>query len=230
MLEKMTRLALSAALDETGHTLGLDDLDAITELNGYAVQVVRGESDEHALIETPIAIGGVIFEPLTLSKIIWMHDIGSAWFDDEDQSMVVPYALYVDADALWQYTSAKELLRDVKLWVRKTKLTPEHIARLIEWAFPQKDGGDNKDGDSYGPIIALLCREYGSTPDYWLNASFGLVRAMLDDYTQRMNAEREAASRGGKAVAPVATPKMIALRNFTKKKNAIIESWANDGK
>jgi hypothetical protein len=95
-------------------------------------------------------------------------------------------------------------------------------------------GGNNGEGGgdsvSYGALVAVLLREYGGTPDQWLyETPVEKISALVDQYVHRINAENDASlssSNGnGKAVAPVPTAKLHALRAYRIKTNELKEKW-----
>lgn len=112
--------------------------------------------------------------------------------------------------------------------------TEEMINALSETCKNQKCGEGfiiefqaKQDDANYGGLIAMLLREYGSTPDYWLyEVPVETIGALVDQYILKVNAESEAHSKSapsGKAPAP--TARLKALRDFRIKLNEIKEKW-----
>lgn len=246
-LEKLAEL-----LKQTGHSLTLDDLDAVARVNELA-QAVSGceDPDEQSLINHPVPCGNVTLRKPSAGKLFWFGEVASDWFrhNPELADLCFAYLLSLpndeqQLDGLLDRESATAI---VSRWAKKLTATEAEFARAIARVYPESDGsedGDDHEPISQGPLFALLAKEYGRDPAWWLwDAPINMVRAMLDDYTARIDAEHDAqrrASGGGggwrkggsaKPSAPPATPRMKNQKRLREYCNALRKRWSeNDGR
>jgi hypothetical protein len=237
-LHKKTQIEIQRLIDATGHALTLDDIPAILELNEVANRIT-GESGEYADIHAwPVKCGGTLLKPLTVGKLAWYNKRGLQWFADDAQTITTLLAFILaaenDESSLWQYADAESAKAAIDEWEKTIDATPAQIVSAIEsLTAPLRStepDGENTHGD--GPLISLLCREYGNTPDYWLyRASINVIRALIEDHNRRINQEIQSHNRRakGKTIQPIKTPGMAATLQFKKLLSALGEKWGANG-
>ena len=132
--------------------------------------------------------------------------------------------------------SLRQIIREARSIARRLHCTAEDVASIIEkcTGTAKKSAGSDEDstGSAYGGLIACLVKEYGSTPDYWLyEATADMVAELMEQFTKRVEGEakaaRSACASKGKAVAPSATPRIRALKEFREKRNEIEQLWSS---
>lgn len=204
--------------------LTVQDIAPIVQLDEAADIVVNGPVDKSdSIYSFPLLYGGEAFVAPTIGKQMY-------W--EEQVSKNVPEDLLTCA-FLWLLTFAdvpeergKDILKAVKRWARKCKLTADQVENVIN-AY-NKDGNDGGEAN-YGEIIALLVREYGQDCDHWLNAPESEITMLIADWTRTQEA-KAAAYRKSKAgsknpLPPVPSPKIKALKKYRELKDQLRESW-----
>ena len=236
-LNVMTIQAVNKILQSTGHALVVDDIEHINRLDAQAWRIARPDDQaELDIAGLPVVCGNAMMRSPSLGKLRWFED-ARAWFASDP--IMVDIALgYICAtdnteNALSEICTREAAEAALTKWWRRLSATPDQYYRALFAVVPQTDS-DAAGRAEYGPTIALLCREYGGTPSYWLwDASVSLCRTMLDDYTHRQEAEYKAATRskraGGRGTAamppPPPTPRLRHLKRFRLMKNALVKRW-----
>jgi len=233
-LHKKTMLEVQSLLDETGHRLSLSDIADVVELDELAHRVTGPGGDYDDVFSWPVHCAGLLLKPLSLAKIAWYNRCAVKWFDDDSvtTSTILAFLASCENDeAILDKLTTPEQARDtIEAWERTVTATPMQIAAAVEKLLGGRDGGEEKDGpSSFGPLVSLLCREYGESPEHWMyRASLPVIEALMGDYTTRINEQikRHGKSAGkGSGVAPVQTPSMQATLKFRKKLLALRERW-----
>tara|TARA_R110000822_G_scaffold298036_1_gene420718 strand:- start:162 stop:626 length:465 start_codon:yes stop_codon:yes gene_type:complete len=149
--------------------------------------------------------------------------------------MAYLFILATDNSEEWMrsVTNKDDADHELKLFAGRLTCTDVEVELAVARVWPERESGDGSD-DGCGALIAMLVREYGNTPNYWLcEADLGIVEAMIHDYTVRMDAEVNAskkASRAGGGVAsgpPTVTAKMKAMHKLRQYSNALQKRWAD---
>ena len=240
-LTKLTRDAVARLQGETGHALCLDDYDDIAALDSVAQKIVDpDDSDELALLGFPVRVGPAWLYPMTLGNSLWLEQRAEAWFRGlplyDDLALAFALAHGRTPFALWQLTDRRSAMRAIKRWRRGLGCTYQELIRAVKRVLPPSDdeavGPDDKaNRTQYGPILALVCREYGNTPEHWMwDEPVTRVQALVEQYRARMDAEAEgeyrAAQRAG--VKGLRVPKTLKLRRnvkFDKMVKLLREKW-----
>ena len=119
-----------------------------------------------------------------------------------------------------------ECKSQIEIWWKDCEWTLEELEGVLLYRLGK---GSNDGGKSdYGAVIALLCKEYGSTPDYWMHeASLGMVETLLNDFQRRQDAEIAQMKKDskGKATGLGITAKGMAYHKYQMKENFIEALW-----
>ena len=203
---ELARQTIQPIVEATGHTITLDDFDDISALNQVACKVMS-PNDPRAfrllMRVVPVAGTDITLHPATISRVLWIHQYaGELFADDVHQYGAMVLALSVD-DPRDLYTMddaevrerVEELTQDLDVHATELVSTMTQVLRVSNG----EAGGDADPDFVYGPIVAALVREYGSTHDYWMHeANMEVVESTLDDMQRRNEAESEqAASAAG---------------------------------
>jgi len=238
-LQLKTQKEVQGLLTETGHVLTLDDIPDILELDEYARRVTSKGGDYSDVYSWPILCGSLILRPLTLGKMAWFNQCAMKWFEDEQSTITAVLAFLLSVENseqfIWTLGDRNQAKAAIEEWQKMVDATESEMASAIEKlvSFNDQDGsaqGDGVDSDD-GPLIGLLCREYGQSPKYWLyEESVNVIRALIDDHVAQINREIHASNRmsKGRGVAPIKTPSMDATLKFRKKIVEIRERWESD--
>lgn len=200
------------------------DWEELHDLNELARKVTSpaSQAEAVALINAPVTRGNMILQRPTVGVFIWAEERLKAWFSNRPVRFRLAEA-YALAHAktpgrCWKFRDADDCWRAVKMWARRLNVTFDEISEAVEEACGigreemaeqaqklQTDDKSAKDKASeFGPVVSLLCREYGESPDYWIwHASMEMVTSFLDEYNARIRAEERANAAGqGRVIAP----------------------------
>lgn len=239
-LHKKTMLEVQALLDETGHALDLSDFSDIVELDELANRVTGAAGDYAELYSWPVKCGNLVLRPFSLGKLAWYNDRAVKWFEDDAQTSatVMAFLLSVENDEqfLWNLDSPERARETIEAWERDVCATPIEIAAAVDKVMSVNQashGGDDGDKQNdHGPLVALLCREYGNTPGHWMyECGINIIHAMVNDHVHRMNAEISARNRANSKsrAPPIKTPSMDATLKFQQKMAALKTRWTSGG-
>jgi len=117
--------------------------------------------------------------------------------------------------------TCKSALKD---WLRRCGCTYAELIEAIEQVLnspqdaPQNpESGRPSPASEYGPVIALLCAEYGQTPEYWAwQTSLNKIRGLCNEYTAKMRAQ-DAAAKGKSGHKP-SSPAYIRACGMMRRK------------
>ncbi|MDH3279540.1 MAG: hypothetical protein OEQ18_00215 [Gammaproteobacteria bacterium] len=222
---------LQHAIREMDVGLSCDDFDALAELDALAKECAAPQPSDltSAVLDYPVEIGGVKFRALTIAARIWARDIGipATKGDPMISSLVIPFAM-ANRDALPELCEPRKVTRAIKRWGRRKcrRLNEAQLVYVLRW-FGMLDNGEGEERvatpDEYGALLAILIREYGSEPKYWLyDAPLEIVKACLNDIMIKTHCEYEAArksaAKAGKAIAPDPnSPQVISYTKFIRR-------------
>ena len=244
-LNALARDRLAYLLTKTGHSLTPDDFDHVTRLNVLSARVVDGSEDAvQSLVAAPVPCGNITLRKPSIGKLFWFQDYAVEWFKDEPDmyDLVFAYLLSMPnenatTDALVDRSTTHKI---VSKWARKLTATEDEFVKAMATVYPAGDGDESDDPAREAPICALLAREYGESPSFWLwEAPLDMSQAMIADYTQRMEAEHAAQRRsasGGKGfhkggsakpTPPSATPTIRHQKKLREYVNSLEKRWAN---
>ncbi len=200
-LTRLTREAVARLVAETGHVLEIDDFAEIAALDALARLILNPEDqDELDLLAFPVRVGRTWLYPITLGGSLWLEERAQGWFADlplfADLSVAFLLAHGRTPEVLEEITDRPAAMKAIKKWRRGLGCTYKELMAGVTQALPDVDD-DAPDGDNerakYGPIIALLCREYGGTPEHWMwTESTQRVTALINEHRRRIEDEAEA--------------------------------------
>jgi len=235
-LNRLARDTVEKLLAETGHALSVSDFGHIHTLHVLAERVSHPyKAADIDLVEMPRAVGGVLLHPLSLGAWQWLEAfaipaLGNHWLAD----VAIAYAMAHShtPDVLRDGCTPKELRKALRKWLRGLSCTIAALSRVVDavaGASEQLEEGARARAE-YGPIIALLCREYGGTPQGWAwGVSAETVRGFLDEHRAKVEAENAVAAKAsagaGASVSTTPQSKIDAMRSFRRYAKALRESW-----
>lgn len=227
----MAKQEIQKLLSQTEHTLTVDDFSLLKELDDAAERVTNPAGENSDFPSLPVRLGSSLICPPTIAIAQWYNDRAIEWWGESGFcDLAFGYALQVQIKGQWLWEQDKKFLeREIKKFARGLECTPDQYEEIIKSVLPDKDSNEpSEDGEGYGPLVALLCKEYSSTPDYWVHeASIDLIQTLMDSYMAGIEAEytqMKKASKGA-SLPPFKTPKMVAIEAFRKKRNFIEEAW-----
>jgi hypothetical protein len=224
-MELMTQQDVQKLLTETSHVLTIQDIALVVELDKAASVVVSGPVDKSdSIYAFPLLCGGEAFRAPSVGKqIFWEEQIANELPEK-----------WLTCAFLWLLTQPEvpeqrggEIVKAVKKWGRKCKLSTDDIEKVIAtYATDDKGSGEKA---NYGEIISLLVREYGQDCAHWLNAPEAEINMLLGDWTRRQEA-KAASYRASKAgsknpLPPMPSPKIKALKTYRELKDKLRASW-----
>jgi len=180
--------------------------DDLSELNDLAYGITQ-PSSEADWLDAPVYLHGIRLRPLSLGAYMWVEKKAFKWFDAERQSfwcnLALAYAMSYSRSPihLKRIRDAASCKSALNAWLQACGCTYKELVEAIERILhTQQTGRDSEEkpskGNEYGPVIALLCNEYGRDPDYWIwSVSMDTVSGMIEEYTVKMRAQ-EAAAKG----------------------------------
>lgn len=238
-LHKKTQIEVQKLLDETGYALQLDDLSDIIELNDLAKRVTGPDGAYDDIYNWPIKCANLLLRPLSLGKLSWYNNRALAWFDDDTETLSTVLAFLMSIEnteqAIWDLSSPEQAKEAIETWEQTVEASPVQLAYAVDKVIGKRTSSTQKGdlADNYGPMISLLCREYGETPRYWMyEADLAVINAMMADYTNRLNQQMKQNQKISKgktanrqAQKPIVTPSMEATLQFRKKLLELKEKW-----
>jgi len=227
-----TKQTLNNLLAKTGHALVVDDISDIIELDALAGQV----ADPQDGIDSPLLNHAVYFRsvpvyPLTLAHLTFLDESSAVLgIGDDERVLCMLWVATIQeiTDSLYDQEASRKAYRK---WARRSPWTPSDIEAILELRYGklsrQADGNSNAK-DNTGALIAMLAREYGDSPGFWMyRAALGVVESCIADWTARQESQAAAyrkANKGGGG-APVPSPKFVSARKFRECAERIEEKW-----
>lgn len=232
----LTEQTVKKLLTETGHVLSLNDVPAIAALDRVAARIEQpDEPEERDILSLPVRAGNVLLYKLSLGAAAWIEERAAKWFEDKpvfgDLAVAFASAHSKEPEVLQAIIERSEAVNSITKWKRTIGCDYESLMNGVQKILPEVDDTTNTGGKAaYGPIIAMLQREYGATPDYWLwDADPDTIESMLDDMEIRAEVEdkalREMAAKAKQSVPPRVTPRLIRITKFRDMTNALREKW-----
>lgn len=225
---------LEKLLSETGHALCLNDIDDVVELNRLADLVTDPATQDNKIAASyPIPCGGTLFYRPTIRILQWMTDNVFEWFAN-DQSMLglsIAYCLSVGncSNILFVYENKRQMAKAVKKWASTLDCTAGEIISVLSELLPIDNTDDSSKGTpQWGPVISMLCREYGCSPDYWLNeCSVDKIDMLCKDHAKLMNEKimQFNSQNAGAKLAPLPSPKYMAVAEYGRHKKSMRDKW-----
>jgi len=218
-------------LEKTGHKLTLSDFDSIAHIDSLAEEVVNGAPTNVDLLSLPFFIDGVAFYPSTMAKELYWRE--QLYPNLADKHKTAAFLWLMSKPDIPKEPLTKKIMRKIRRYESSCRLTEYQIKRIID---TYSNGSERKEVDAeaieYGPVVALLVREYGESVTYWLNCPVDLIKTLIADWTARQEAQaaamrRSSASKGA-PIPPAPSPKIKSLQRFRKAITALREAWEND--
>lgn len=238
-MQLMTKQAVKQLQTDLNRVLVVEDYDLIEKLDKAACEVTKVSKRESRLLRQPFDLCGVKFYPLTVAKSIWFAEKCDEWeLTDTEQEAFLIWLLTVDNTdtALDSYTERKAAGKAVRRVSRRLHCTQREMTEVYYKCLGRSANKDTEGGCDdvdYGGMIAVLIREYGNTPEYWLYETpvemIGvLFRAHEEKIMRENEAQESTAAKSGKAVAPRPSARLKALAEFRRVSNEIREAWSKD--
>jgi len=235
-VQVVARKALAANPQEDVAQWFFDAWDAIARLNGVA-RDMDNPSVDLDMIDAPLTVGGTRF--WRLSPVAQEKAFGELleWFEAGE---VLPLAavLYCmahsrDRLALARLSSPTKARRLVRSWFMQQKASVEALNAVAEALLPRRreDAEEEQPAepteDYLGRMVAVLCREYGQTPDFWLyECSVDRVAALLAEYGRRAEEElRTRVALAGFKTVSMDGPEARASMRFLKESRAFLAKY-----
>lgn len=246
-LKKLTMMAIKDLQAKTSHTLTIDDLDIIMELDAIASSLSGTTQDERRILQQPYSLCGVSFYPLTIAKSQWFGEIVEEWGVRESQHEALLFwvmSLPNRSEALDEYADPNKAKKAIKALNKKLHCTPEQMAEVYRKCIGASANRQNEnasadpqeqesDTDLYGGLIAALIKEYGGTYERWLYETPVDVVGMMFSHAcaraeERDEQRRKDSSQKGKACAPRNSERIAMHARFRRKLAEIREKWSAD--
>lgn len=233
-MHKLTKSKIDTMLSETGHVLATDDLDLIEELDVLASRVCGIAKSEARLLFEPFELCGILFYPLSVAKSLWFSERCEEWeIDGAQQEALLFWLLTIpnETGALDEYCARKVANRAIKKLSRRLHCSSDAMTDVYKKCVGIEMNESSEGGSEYGGLIECLLREYGGRADEWLyETPLPMIETLMNNYSSRVNAEtdanRQKSAKSGVAVAPMASERLRALRNFRIKSNEIKDKWS----
>ena len=190
-MELLTRKSLEKLQSLTCHVLVAEDFDDIRKLDELAKKVTDPLSEENQQFLSIVRIvNGQRYHPLTLGRALFA-DAHFADMAEDEYTLALVWILTIEV-ADYETSTHSEINTAINKWSMSAKLTRQQFEKIIHDTYVFDSDGESA---SYGTVIGLLCKEYGATPDYWLSADHGTVKALLDDFRRRSDEELKKAKK-----------------------------------
>ncbi len=236
-MQILTKKTVEKLLKSTSHALSVEDFDDIERLDRMAEKVAKITPEERRLLNQPFNLCGVDFYPITVAKSLWYEEKIKEWSVEgvfQDVFLFWLLTIPLDDESLSKFTKRSQVEKEVSRFSKKLHCTPAEMTDIFKLCIGKstdKDGEPSDCSTNWGAVIACIVREYGGSPALWMyETPIEQLAVMMDQYVSRINAETESArktsAKKGKAVAPVRSPKLVALSEFQKQAKRIEKKWS----
>ena len=142
------------------------------------------------------------------------------------------YGADVEAVAITDAPPEEEIEKAVATIANASEMNHEATYNAIKTEAQRLAGLGNETPD-YGPLVAMLCREFGGEPDTWRwRTPMHIVDACRKDFEARMDAQERELSKmdGAKAAPPQKTTRNLLIKEARLIRNEMKARWeATDG-
>jgi len=155
----------------------------------------------------------------------------SCTIEDLQEAFVRLFGSVVDAVNITDAPDAEEIERSVAAIANASQMNHEVTFNAIK-AEAARLSQVSEELPDYGPLVAMLCREFGGDVDAWRwRTPMHIVDACRKDFEARVDAqERELAKVGGAAQLPQRTARNLLIKEARLMRNEIKARWeATDG-
>ena len=206
-------------LKATNHVVVVEDFERIFKLNDLALKYTSLDKEaEGNILGRPVPCGNIVLYPLTLGSAKWIEDCVMEWFPKSPvyANLAMAYALSRSnkPGELWELKNKREAKKAILRFWRKCGCRMKQLEAALVGMFPDVDSADEDDVNAnYGPLIAMLCKEYGRDPDYWMwDASYDMVMALIKSRECQAKAEWNALKSSAKGSDMPAMPGSMLAR------------------
>jgi len=232
MLSLYAKQELERLLSQTNHSLSLADFDDVNRLNDLCNAITDDKEPVNDIIDMPVVVGGYHLKQPTIGVLEWYNDFFLPLFESNpllaDGGLAFALSLSDAPEQLWKLDSKRLVKKEVKRFLRRMKCSHQELQDSIIGLLGVNESEPSDDDKcNAGALIAMLCKEYGHTVDYWLwEAPIGIINTFVQDYISRAEAEVEAARNATATNKPPPAKsrqlKFKALRDFT---NELRDKW-----
>ena len=230
-LEKMVAVAVAGLIEETGHALTVQDFDDVWAINEIARKIAKPDIDDTLdILAMPLTVRGLTLYPLSLGAAKWLDDVAAVWFSDNPLlwNLCVAYTASRTClpEDLWAIATRREARKAICRWWRHLDCSYQELAVALDKLLgleerSEQDETREREAADYGPVVALLCREYGQSPQYWMwDAAIDEVATMLQQHESRVVAEEEAVMQERARAAGKNTRVSITTQRFRDQNKA----------
>ena len=209
MLSLYAKQELQSLLTETNHSLSIEDFDDITRLNELCLAITDNKSPDNDIIDMPVCIGGYQLKQPTIGVLEWYNGFYLPLCTNDpllaDAGLAYALTLSDNPNQLWELENVSVCKKTVRKFLRRLNCTHSELQETIKTLLVIDDQAepDEPSDSCAGRLIAMLCKEYGHSVQYWLwEAPIGIINTFVDDYTDRAEAEVEAARNACKTNKP----------------------------
>jgi hypothetical protein len=278
-LTKATELDLESLLQQTGHSLKVNDLSDALRLDAVNRKIADGEDCAESIApKRAVRVGNILLQNPCIGAVEW-YEAHAEWFADNaalSDCAFVFASVAKHPRTLWALTDRKRARRAVKRFMRHMSCTLEDlqagfirlfgaVAEVVEITEAPEEAEVEKsvativnaagmnheatfnaikteaqrlakigqEAPDYGPLVAMLCREFGGDAETWRwRAPMHIVDACRMDFEARADAqERELAKADAKnAEPPKGTTRNRLIKEARLIRNEIKARWeAEDG-
>lgn len=232
-MERITKDSIRQLQAETGHVLCVDDFDLIQALDLLGKRVVDPlDSDNESILHAPRIMSGVVIYPMYISRAHYIETVLANVVSDDMNvfAFAVAWACSVEnCKELWSCVTKKDICEKVESFMRSCKWTADDAEKFFADIFSQHEHDENgeRKHSKYGAVVSLLTREYGSTPEYWMNsATPEMIETLLNDFQRRQDAEIKAMTKGNSKGMPFfPTLKGVSVSRYNREVNRIRKLW-----
>lgn len=239
-LHPIAQQMLETVLEETGHSLCLDDFGEL--FNAHELAKLQTEShvrDGGGLLSLPVVAGDVTLYPITIGVGQWYDDYPSDWYGEDDDFMrqcALAFALTFGADRheeLLSISAQTTFESKMHKWRRRLKISANDLMDAVQLCIPDPECQATRASGEFGEVVGLLVREYGNSPEYWMwDADIGLCSAMIDDFVERQfqaaDAQMQMTRNTGKKVihsTSASQRKIAAIKQMRDLRNRLLKDW-----
>jgi len=235
MLSLFAKTELQKLIAETNHRLTVEDFDDVDKLNKLCNAITNNDDPVNDIVDMPVCIGGYELKQPSVGVLEWYNGYFLPLFDTNpliaDAGLAYALTLSDTPAQLWEMKDKRECKKRVKRFLRRLSCTHQELqdALIKLLGVSEESEKDEENKGTAGRLIAMLCREYGHSPDYWLwEAPIGLINTFVADYVARIEAETEAARNATKDAKHKPAPSESRVKKFDalrKHLNVVRDKW-----
>jgi hypothetical protein len=215
-MKAFTREKLKPLIEKNQRTLTLDDVDAIIELDEIACRIEKGIRNVEE--RDWFMVGDRFYTQPTFARLDLIDRINAKYCTKVFNLLGILYSLDMDTEDFDKTPTLIQLIG----YRRKVKATIGEITRKLEDNLPKGESG-TEDKGGYWRLCCILARELNGTPSEWMNATPSKIESAVDVINEKIEAEAKA--MGGKSGPPKETPRLLAIKEFREKLNALEATW-----